>query len=72
MARIDGLEQVSCPVLILHPSGDRLMSREHAERFLAELPNAELRDLPGCGHTAMFDEPELVATEILQFTSASS
>ena len=72
MARIDGLEQVSCPVLILHPSGDRIMSREHAERFLAELPHAELRELPECGHTAMFDEPELVATEILQFTSASS
>ena len=69
VARIDGLEQVSCPVLILHPSGDRLFSREHAERFLAELPNAELRELADCGHTAMFDDPELVATEILRFTS---
>ena len=72
IARIEGLEQVTCPVLILHPSGDRILSREHAERFLAELPNAELRELPGCGHTAMFDDPELVATEILQFTSASA
>lgn len=24
IARIDGLERVSCPVLILHPSGDRI------------------------------------------------
>lgn len=71
ITRIGGLEEVSCPVLILHPSGDRVLSREHAERFLAELPNAELRELPGCGHTAMFDDPELVATEILKFTSAS-
>lgn len=36
-----------------------------------EIPHAELRELPDCGHTAMFDAPELVATEILQFTSAS-
>ena len=69
IARIDGLEQVGCPVLILHPSGDRVLSREHAERFLSELPNAELRELTGCGHTAMFDDPELVASEILRFTS---
>jgi pimeloyl-ACP methyl ester carboxylesterase len=72
IARIEGLEQVSCPVLILHPSGDRILSREHAERFLAELPNAELRELTGCGHTAMFDDPELVTSEILRFTSARS
>jgi pimeloyl-ACP methyl ester carboxylesterase len=69
---LDGLDRVGCPVLILHPTGDRIMSREHAERFLAELPDAELRELPDCGHTAMFDDPERVATEILQFTSASA
>ena len=28
MTRIDGLEHVSCPVLILHPSSDRIMSRK--------------------------------------------
>ncbi len=72
VGRVEGLGQVSCPVRILHPSGDRIFSREHAERFLAELPNAELRELPDCGHTAMFDHPELVAAEILRFTSASA
>jgi pimeloyl-ACP methyl ester carboxylesterase len=72
IARIEGLGEVRCPVLILHPSGDRILSREHAERFLAELPNAELRELPGRGHTAMFDDPELVANEILRFTSANA
>ena len=71
MVRIEGLDRVSCPVLVLHPTSDRIMSREHAERFLAELPQAELRELPDCGHTAMFDNPERVAGEILQFTSAS-
>lgn len=72
MNRIEALDQVRCPVLVLHPTGDRIMSREHAERFLVELPQAELRELPDCGHTAMFDAPELVADEILRFTSASS
>ena len=72
ITRFDALGRVSCPVLILHPSGDRVFSREHAERFLAELPDAELRELADCGHTAMFDDPELVASEILHFTSARS
>ena len=65
--RLEGLEGVSCPVLILHPEGDRVLSRAHAERFVAELPRAEYRVLPDCGHTAMFDQPELVASEILNF-----
>lgn len=72
MNRIEVLDQVRCPVLILHPTGDRIMSREHAERFLVEIPHAELRELPDCGHTAMFDAPELVSTEILRFTSVST
>jgi pimeloyl-ACP methyl ester carboxylesterase len=67
-----GTPAVTCPALILHPSGDRIMSRDHAERFLAVLPSAELRELPGCGHTAMFDDPERVATEILEFTAAGA
>ena len=72
LARLEGLERVSCPVLILYPVGDRVLSREHAERILAELPHAELRELPDCGHTAMFDDPELVASQILTFTAADS
>ena len=63
---------MSCPVLILYPAGDRVLWRERAEPFLAELPHAELRELPDCGHTAMFDDPELVASQILTFTSADS
>jgi pimeloyl-ACP methyl ester carboxylesterase len=69
VTRIEGLDQVRCPVLILHPTADRILTREHAERFLPELPGAELRELPDCGHTAMFDHPELVADEILRFTA---
>jgi hypothetical protein len=38
------------------------MSRKHAERFLAELPYAELRELPDAATPRCFDEPELVAT----------
>jgi pimeloyl-ACP methyl ester carboxylesterase len=71
IVRLESLESVVCPVLLLHPEGDRIFSREHAERFLAYLPRAELRELPGCGHTAMFDDPELVASEILHFTESA-
>jgi pimeloyl-ACP methyl ester carboxylesterase len=72
LTRLEDLDSITCPVLILHPEHDRILTRQHAERFVRELPHAELRELPGCGHTAMFDNPALVASEILNFTASSS
>jgi pimeloyl-ACP methyl ester carboxylesterase len=72
LTRLENLDEITCPVLILHPAHDRILTRQHAERFVRELPHAELRELLDCGHTAMFDNPALVASEILNFTARSS
>jgi pimeloyl-ACP methyl ester carboxylesterase len=39
------------------------------ERFVAAIRHAEVVDLPGAGHAAMVDDPELVARTILDFTA---
>jgi pimeloyl-ACP methyl ester carboxylesterase len=65
-----GLEEIACPVLLAFPEHDRILPRRrYGERFVAEIPHAEAVDLPGVGHAAMVDDPELVASTILAFTA---
>jgi pimeloyl-ACP methyl ester carboxylesterase len=66
--RFMGAERVSCPVLIVLPERDRFFTRFHAERYAEALPKATIEVLPDCGHTAMFDHPDLVSSRILSFT----
>jgi pimeloyl-ACP methyl ester carboxylesterase len=66
--RIAEPELVRCPVLILVPERDRYFFRPHAERFAQALPDAAIDVLPDCGHTAMFDHPDLVTSKILGFS----
>lgn len=41
-----------------------------APRFVAAIPGAQLIPLPGCGHVAMADNPDLVAAAITDVTAA--
>ncbi len=49
-----------CEVLVASGDGDRLIPFEHSERIAAELPRARLMRLPGVGHMAMLEQPEVV------------
>lgn len=69
--RFDGAERVHCPVLIALPERDRFFTRFHAERYADALPEATITVLPDCGHTAMFDHPELVSSTILSFADTT-
>lgn len=62
------LERIDVPVLIAWGGSDRLLFPGQGRRFAERLPNAELRELPGLGHVPMSDDPELVASAILEFT----
>jgi pimeloyl-ACP methyl ester carboxylesterase len=63
-----GLDEIDCPVLLAFPERDRILPRRrYGERLIAQLPRAEVVDLPGVGHAAMVDDPELVARTILGF-----
>jgi pimeloyl-ACP methyl ester carboxylesterase len=64
-----GLGEIRCPVLLAFPEKDRILPRRrYGERLVAALPDAEVVDLPGAGHAAMVDDPELVARTILGVT----
>ena len=64
------LDEIACPVLLAFPEKDHILPRtRYGERFVAGIPHAEVVDLPGVGHAAMVDDPELVARTILAFTA---
>ena len=63
------LGSISCPVRIVWGSRDTLLFPRQADRFVREIPGAELVRLPGLGHVPMGDDPEAVADSILEFTA---
>jgi pimeloyl-ACP methyl ester carboxylesterase len=64
-----GLDQIACPVQILYPTEDRVFPRHRCgDRLEAAVPHAEVHELPGAGHVATWDAPELVAERILAVT----
>ena len=64
-----GLPEIDVPVLILWGTQDRLLFPRQAKRFVALIPDAELRMLPGLGHMPMSDDPEVVSQAILSRTA---
>jgi pimeloyl-ACP methyl ester carboxylesterase len=65
----EGLEEIRCPVLIVFGSRDRITPPHQARYFLDRIAAARLVELPGLGHVAMSDDPELVARTILDFSA---
>jgi pimeloyl-ACP methyl ester carboxylesterase len=48
--RLNHLQNISAPTVILHGSEDPLVPVEAAEEIAARVPNAELKLIPGLGH----------------------
>ena len=63
--RPSGLEEIRCPVTILWGSRDALLPPRQGPRWARAIPGAELRPLPGLGHTPFFDDPGVVTRAIL-------
>jgi pimeloyl-ACP methyl ester carboxylesterase len=65
-----GLDQIRCPVQLLFPTKDVVFPRRrYGKRLTDAVPSAEVHSLPGAGHVAMWDDPQLVARAIVEFTS---
>ncbi|HST64726.1 MAG TPA: alpha/beta hydrolase [Mycobacteriales bacterium] len=62
LARLRDLE-----TLIVVGDKDLLTPVEHSRRMAAALPNAELLILPGAGHLAMMERPEMVTLRLRAF-----
>ena len=58
--RLEGPEP-EVPVTIAWAAKDRMTPPRQARRATEVLPHAKLVTLPGCGHAAMVDDPQLVA-----------
>lgn len=54
-----GLDRISCPVLLLQGTADPLVAGQ-SPRFLALVPHARMRWLPGLSHVPISDDPALV------------
>lgn len=61
-----GLAEITCPVLILQGSADPLVSMQ-SPRYLALVPHATWRWLPGLSHVPISDDPRQVARHMLAF-----
>jgi pimeloyl-ACP methyl ester carboxylesterase len=60
-------DQIDVPVLILWGDRDEITGHDQIQRYMTVLPNARLVELPGLGHCAQLDDPNRVATEVLEF-----
>ncbi|MGH0036224.1 MAG: alpha/beta fold hydrolase [Myxococcota bacterium] len=59
--------RVRCPVLLVRGAESSLLSREGAERWLEELPDARLVEIPDAGHHVQIDQPEAVERAVDAF-----
>jgi pimeloyl-ACP methyl ester carboxylesterase len=55
-----GLAEIEVPVTIVGPQYDRVVSRVNDTP-----PGIAVRELPGCGHIPMWDDPEAVAAALI-------
>lgn len=66
-AAVAGLRHVE--TLVLGSDADRMIPFQHSEAIAALLPDAELVQVPGAGHLAMLEQPDLVTEHLLGLLS---
>jgi pimeloyl-ACP methyl ester carboxylesterase len=65
---LQDLDRIACPVLLAWPQFDRVLpSVRSAPRLRREIPGAESRVLPDCGHVPMWDDSRLLVRTIYEF-----
>lgn len=61
------LSQFDHPVLLIHSSADAAIPLQSVQEAASRLPDCRLQVLPGLGHLAHEERPDLVADQILRF-----
>lgn len=69
-AQVQDAWEIAAPSLLVWGSRDRTATRDQMQRYLDELPDGRLVEVPGAGHFPQLDEPERVTRLILDFTSS--
>jgi len=70
MARPDArkfLPNLTCPVLVMWGDSDQLTPPEANREIAALLPQAEVLELPQCGHMLTMEQPEQVNSRLLRW-----
>ena len=65
------LHRVSAPTLVVWAEGDRVVPREHAERYVERISDARLQTIPECGHALQLERPSEVAAAIGEFLNGT-
>jgi 3-oxoadipate enol-lactonase len=70
----DGLDVrgVLAPALVIHGTDDRVVPHANGEVLAGLLPNARLELISGAGHLSWIEEPDLVASTVVDFLSAGA
>jgi 3-oxoadipate enol-lactonase len=61
------LKEISAPTLVMVGEKDILKTRSYSDRIAAEIPNAEFVLIPGAGHAACLEKPNVFNTLLIGF-----
>lgn len=61
---VDGLANISCPVLLLWGSRDEAITRKQMDTLVQNIPDAGLMVLENAGHYGYLDQPDTVVSAI--------
>jgi pimeloyl-ACP methyl ester carboxylesterase len=61
------LHRIICPVLLLWGANDRLVPPAYGEAYRKNLPQAEMKLIPDCGHLPMFEHEAAFVETIVAF-----
>lgn len=64
--------QITVPTLVLYGREDRLVGWRQARRAARSFPGARVVVLPGCGHVAQMERPDLIATAWRNLVASTS
>lgn len=63
------LPAISTPTLVIHRTGDRVVSVEHGREAAQLIPGARYVELPGIDHLPFFEDPEATVGLIAEFVT---
>lgn len=64
----DQLQEINCPVLLVHGRDDKVIPlKETSYRLALALPNAELHVFPECGHWVQIEKTKEFAGQVIEF-----
>jgi 3-oxoadipate enol-lactonase len=70
--RLDSLDAIECPTLVLHGDGDRVVDPRNAGLLAERIAGARLVVLPGTGHLLFWEQPDRFVEIVTAFLSESA